>query len=96
MDVIVTHVYDKERFMHYVRLKFRIRKSTALALPNDINKGYHIKLTGIPECDVIYLQRSNITLGRYFVANRDKICSLKIINNMTVAKKTNYSPLFRQ
>ena len=92
MDVIVTHVYDKERFMHYVRLKFRIRKSTALALPNDINKGYHIKLTGIPECDVIYLQRSNITLGRYFVANRDKICSLKIINNMTVAKKPTIPP----
>lgn len=55
MDIIVTHVYDKERFTHYVRLKFRIRKSTALCLPNDINEICCIKLTGIPECDVRYL-----------------------------------------
>lgn len=87
MDVLITHVYDKERFIHYIRLKFRIHKSTALKLPNDINEGCYLKLTGIPECDVLYLQRSNIALGRYFAVNNGKICSLKIINNMTVAKK---------
>lgn len=92
MDVLITHVYDKERFIHYIRLKFRIRKSTALKLPNDINKGRYLKLTGIPECDVLYLQRSNIALGRYFAVNNGKICSLKIINNMTVAKKSTIPP----
>ena len=92
MDIIVTHVYDKERFTHYIRLKFRIRKSAALKLPNDINEGCYIKLTDIPECDVLYLQRSNIELGRYFAVNRGKICSLKIINNMTVARKPTIPP----
>lgn len=92
MDVLITHVYDKERFIHYIRLKFRIRKSTALKLPNDINEGCYIKLTGIPECDVLYLQRSNIALGRYFAVNNGKICSLKIINNMPVARKQNIPP----
>ena len=92
MDVLITHVYDKERFAHYVRLKFRIRKATALKLPNDINEGCHLKLTGIPECDVLYIQRPNIELGRYFAANHGKICSLKIINNMTVARKPTIPP----
>lgn len=77
MDIIVTHVYDKERFMHYVRLKFRIRKSTALCLPNDINKGCHIKLTGIPECDVRYLQKT----GYHHNRENPGICDLKILNN---------------
>lgn len=81
MDVLITHVYDKERFIHYIRLKFRIRKATALALPNNINKGCYIKLTGIPECDVRYLQRPNLQYTEHFYAISKPICDLKILNN---------------
>ena len=84
MDIIVTHVYDKERFIHYVRLKFRIRKSTALYLPNDINEGCYIKLTGIPECDVRYLQRPNLQYTEHFCATNKPICDLKILNNKVI------------
>lgn len=80
MDALITHVYDKERFTHYVRLKFRIRKSTALKLPNDINEGCYIKLTGIPECDIRYLQRPNLQYTEHFCAINKPICDLKILN----------------
>ena len=80
MDVLITHVYDKKRFTHYVRLKFRIRKATAIALPNDINEGYHLKLNGIPECDVRYLQRPNLEYTEHFVATNKPICKLKILS----------------
>lgn len=86
MDVLVTHVYDKERFTHYVRLKFRIRKSTALKLPNDINEGCHIKLTGIPECDVRYLQRPNLQYTEHFVSTCKPICKLKILNMQEILR----------
>lgn len=88
MDIIVTHVYDKERFTHYVRLKFRIRKSTALCLPNDINEGCYIKLTGIPECDVRYLQRTGYNCNW----ENPGICDLKILNNMSREKHMRNRP----
>jgi hypothetical protein len=75
MDVLITYVYDKERFIHYIRLKFSIRKYTALKLPNDINEGCYIKLTGIPECDVRYLQQY--------------VCTLKIIKYTPMRPRIN-------
>lgn len=91
MDILVTHVYDKCRFKHYLQLKFGVQQ-IALKAINRINEGAVLKLTDLPECDVIYLQRSNITLGRYFAVNNGKICSLKIINNMTATRKPTIPP----
>lgn len=87
MDVLITHVYDKERFAHYVRLKFRIRKATALRLPNDINEGCYIKLNGIPECDVRYLQKTG-----YHCNNNPGICDLKILNNNNMRPRPSIPP----
>lgn len=92
MDILITHVYDKCRFGYYMEAKFQMYKPTAITMANDINRGYFVKLCDLPECDVLYLQRPNIELGRYFAANNHKICSLKIINNMTVARKPTIPP----
>ena len=88
MDILVTHVYDKERFTYYVRLKFRIRKFTALHLPKDINEGCYIKLTGIPECDVKYLQKT----GYHCNWENPGICDLKILNNNDMKNKSSIPP----
>lgn len=56
MDILVTHVYDKERFKHYLRLKFRIRLNSAISTIDSINNGNSLRLNYIPECEVRYLQ----------------------------------------
>ena len=65
IDALVTKVRDKERFFHYCILKFRIRRNTIHVMTHDINRGYHVKLRELPECDVRYLQQY--------------VCNLKVI-----------------
>lgn len=66
MNVLLIHVHDIYRFKHYMKLKFNMHAGITMAC--DINKGYHVRLNDIPECDVSYFKYMHI-------------CDLKIINN---------------
>ena len=80
MDILVTHVYDELRFIHYMQNKFHCSRYYATLSVESINKnGNFVTITGLPSCDVNYLQ-ANI----FDCARRPKICNIKIISRKPV------------
>lgn len=80
MEIIVSKVYDKQRFAWFIHLKYKIPFSYAKNRSNYIDEETKHKFTNLTEEEVRYLQAS--------------ICKLKVINlsKMPLKRKQNLPP----
>ena len=80
MEIIVSKVYDKQRFAWFIHLKYKIPLSYAKNRSNYIDEETKHKFTDLIEEEVRYLQAS--------------ICKLKVINlsKMPLKRKQNIPP----
>lgn len=83
MTVIVSKVYDKQRFAWFVHLRYGYTLPYAKTLANWIDKDYKHRLSNLTEAEVRYLQATNSC--RY---NSEYICKLKIIPTKMSQVKT--------
>ena len=74
MEIIVSKVYDKQRFAWFIHLKYKIPLSYAKNRSNYIDEETKHKFTNLTEEEVRYLQATNSC--RY---DQEYICKLKII-----------------
>lgn len=88
MDIIVDKVYDKQRFAHFIHLKYKYPLSYTRIRSERINNYDKHMFTNLSESEVRYLQGPMNDCSH----DRPRICNLKIINNMTVARKPNIPP----
>lgn len=84
MDIIVSKVYDKQRFAYFIYLKYKIPLSWTTQLSNSICEEDKHRFANLSETEIRYLQRPI----HEFNYNRPKICKLKIINNMPNERKS--------
>ena len=88
MDIVVDKVYDKQRFAWFIHLRYKIPLSYAKNRSNYICEKTKHMFTNLSESEVRYLQGPMNDCSH----DRPIICSLKIINNMTVARKPTIPP----
>lgn len=78
MDIIVSKVYDKLRFAHFIRIKYDYPSSYSNTIIDSINKYSPIKFYNLKECEINYLQERRCIDANYIIP---KICKLEITNN---------------
>lgn len=84
MDIIVDKVYDKQRFAHFIHLKYKYPLSYTRIRSERINNYDKHMLTNLSESEVRYLQGPMNDCSH----DRPRICNLKIINNMNNERKS--------
>ena len=88
MEIMVSKVYDKQRFAWFIHLKYKIPLSYAKNRSNYIDEETKHKFTNLTEEEVRYLQATNSC--RY---DHEYICKLKIIpTKMPLKRKQNIPP----
>lgn len=78
MDIIVSKVYDKLRFAHFISIKYDYPFSYSNAIIDSINKYSPIKFYNLKECEINYLQEHRCIDASYIIP---KICKLEITND---------------
>lgn len=88
MDIIVSKVYDIERFAWFLHLKYEIPLNYAKRRSKQICKEDKHKFTNLTEVEVRYLQATNS-----YRHDSEYICKLKIIpTKMPLKRKPNIPP----
>ena len=88
MDIIVSKVYDIERFTWFVHLKYKIPLNYARRRSRQICKEDKHKFTNLTEVEVRYLQATSSCR-----CDSEYICKLKIIpTKMPLKRKRNIPP----
>ena len=89
MKVIISKIYDKQRFKWFVHLKYGFSLDYSTTLSKIIDEDNKFILDHLTEAEVRYLQTTSSC--RY---NHEYICKLKVINlsKMSQVRKQNIPP----
>ena len=82
MNIIVSKVYDKQRFAWFIHLKYGYPLSYTKTLVEWINKDHEYSFSNLTEVEARYLQATDSCY-----CDREHICKLKMIPKMNIERK---------